>query len=197
MVMAEYLKRKFAVFSLLAAMIFMLGACSDDDKDIQRALVVNKLKSSSDLATVEYVIKKLIIADKEKSVFGIRIARNASFMAETKAVILAGIDLRDIREKDVVIEGEKINLQLPPVRIIDFSYPPDSVKIIERYTDDNFFNRISVGEKDDFFRQSETALRESLEDLGIKKTAEDKTKILLESLLTNLGFSEIYIHFQK
>lgn len=174
-----------------------LSACAKNEDDIQRALVVNKLKSASDLATVEFVIKKLVIADKEKKVFGIPIGPKASFMAETKAVVLAGFDLRDIREEDVIIEGKKINLTLPPITVIDFNYPSDSVKVVERYTDDNFFNRISVGEKDDFYRQSETSLRQSIKELGMEKAAEDKTKILLEGLLTNLGFKEIYIHFHE
>jgi hypothetical protein len=190
--------RRFALGSVSLLIIAVLfAACSQDEDEIQRALVVNKLKSASDLATVEFVIKKLVIADKEKKVFGIPIGPKASFMAETKAVVLAGFDLRDIREEDVVIDGKKINLRLPPISVIDFNYSSDSVRVVDRYTDDNFFNRISIGEKDDFFRQSETSLRRSMKELGMEKAAEDKTKILLEGLLTNLGFKEIYIHFHE
>ena len=48
-----------------------------------------------------------------------------SFLAHSKAIVKAGVDLEKLRKQDVDIEGKSISLKLPPVEVINFSYPSD------------------------------------------------------------------------
>jgi hypothetical protein len=179
------------ISSLLSLILFSLSCNREPD----RAMVISKLKNTSKLATVEYIVTKVISA-KDKNWF----ARDAYFFAETEATIKAGIDLGKLKAEDVKIDGNKISIKLPPVEIINFSYPAEGFKVIEKYTDESAifkWNSIDVDTKDDLYRQGEVDIRSSLKDIGIIKSAQDNTKLLLNKILTLSGFEEIYIEFNK
>jgi hypothetical protein len=179
-------------FTILSLVLVLLVSCKDEP---DRGMVISKLKNTSKLATVEYIVTKVISA-KDKNWF----ARDAYFFAETEASIKAGIDLEKIREEDVKIDGKKISIKLPPVEVINFSYPAEGFRVIERYTDESSifkWNSIDIETKDDLYRQGEADIRASIKDLGIIKSAQENTKLLLNKILTLSGFEEIYIEFRE
>ena len=105
-----------------------------------------------------------------------------------------------LKEEDIKIEGSKISILLPPIEILNFSYPAEGFTVINKYSDDSAifkWNSIDVSLKDDLYRQGEASIRESLEDLGIIKTAQKNTRILLTKILNLSGFEEIYIDFKE
>ncbi|MBN1252330.1 MAG: DUF4230 domain-containing protein [Bacteroidales bacterium] len=183
--------RKIVLFAI--AFMLILSSCKRSQLD--RAMIISKLRNSAKLATVEYIVTKVISA-KDKNWF----AKDAYFFAETEATIKAGIDLDKLKEEDIKIEGSKISILLPPIEILNFSYPAEGFTVINKYSDDSAifkWNSIDVSLKDDLYRQGEASIRESLEDLGIIKTAQKNTRILLTKILNLSGFEEIYIDFKE
>ncbi len=179
---------------LLFTLVFVLIFTSCNRNKLDRATVISKLRNSAKLATVEYTVTKVVSA-KDKNWF----AKDAYFFAETEATIKAGIDLDKLKEEDITIDGYKINILLPPIEILNFSYPAEGFKVINRYSDKAAvlkWNTVKVQEKDDLYRQGEADIRESLSDLGIIKTARKNTRILLTKILNLSGFEEIYIDFK-
>jgi hypothetical protein len=158
----------------------------------ERAIVVSQVKSVAKLASVEFVVSKLIQSAKDGSLS----LGKATFMAQTEATITAGIDLNDLLEEDIKIDNNKINILLPPIEIINFSYPAEKFKEMERYTKNEFWAKITVEDKDELYRQGELAIREQAEELGIAKTGEEHLRKLLTPILETLGFDEIYIRFK-
>lgn len=178
---------------LFLGFLFLYYSCSDNKTD--RAYVVNKLQSSSKLATVEYVVSKVVNYKKERKIF-----TDTYFFVETEARIKAGIDLSKLKEEDIVIEEDKINIILPDIEIINFDYPPENFKKIEQYNQEpSFMNwgKLSAKDKDELFRQAEIDIKENIKDLGITKTAQENTRKLLTKILKSLGYKEIYIQFRQ
>ncbi|WP_421918995.1 DUF4230 domain-containing protein [Marinifilum sp.] len=158
--------------------------------------MVGKIKKASDLTSTQFTIDKLVYGSKKKKLFWVVNLNEARFLAESQAIVKAGIDLNELSPDDVRINGESIEIHLPHVRIITFSYPADRFK--ESLYSKNFaFNKISVVEKEKLFRDAELDIRESLKYMGIRKTTEDKTRLLFEALLRNLGYNEIYMDFKE
>ena len=183
--------KKFPVFLLLMA--FVVSACQD--KGSHRAEVVSKLKSSAKLATVEYVVTKVISATEKHRLF-----KDTYFFAETEATIKAGIDLDKLREEDIVVDGKKINLTLPPIEIINFSYPAAGFQIVDKYTDESSrkrWNSINLKTRDELYRKGEEDIRRNIGNLGITKTAEKNTIMFLTPILRASGYDEIYIQFRE
>ena len=180
-----------AIPFVVVLMLLISTSCS---RKPDRAQVISKLKNSAKLATVEYIVTKVISA-KDKNWF----AKDAYFFAETEATIKAGIDLEKLKEEDVKITGHRISISLPAVEIINFSYPAEGFRVIEKYSDDAAifkWNSIDVKDKDELYRQGEEYIRENFNNLGIKESAQTNTRALLKKILTLSGFEEIYIEFK-
>lgn len=160
-----------------------------------RAQVIDKLKSSAKLATVEYVVTKVISSEKKHWLF-----KDTHFFAETEANIKAGIDLDKLRENDVQINGTRISILLPAIEMINFSYPAEGFHVVDDYTDQNKrlqWNNFTLNDKDKLFRDAETSIMENIDKLGITKSAETNTRKLLTRILRSLGYTEVYISFRK
>ena len=182
--------KKIPYIILLSFLLFFITSC---EQEPDRAVVVSKLKSSAKLATVEYVITKVVSAKNEK------LLSKTYFFAESEATVKAGIDLNKLREEDIIIEGKKINITLPEIEIISFSYPADAIKVIKGYTYDSkvfTWNNFGLEERDELYRQAEQDIRNSIKDLGITKTAKKNTIKFLEPILRSVGYTEIYIQFK-
>jgi hypothetical protein len=166
-------------------------------KKNERALVVGKIQNASDLATTEFVIDKIVFGTKTKKLALLKISE-ASFMAYSKARVKAGIDLSKIKEADIRIEDTKIHLELPPIEVINFSYPPSSFVEDSLISDPKvFLNKIDIRDQEEFFRLAELDIRENLRYMGIVRTTQNNTRQLFQILLSSLGYDEIYISFKS
>lgn len=175
---------------LLVGIVVLLSSCKKD----QPGLVVGKIHKASKLATTEFTIDKIVHGTKEKRwivKFG-----DAQFIAYSKAIVKAGVDLEKLSKDDIKIEDKSIELTLPPVEIINFSYPPQHFEKSD-LSSNSFGNKITVFDQEQFFRQAEVAIRENLQYMGIVETTQKRTRTMLRVLLESLGYQEIYIKFKN
>lgn len=188
------LHKMLSQIAVLLIFFICLSSCSLFDKNkSKRSEVVTKLKSSAKLASVEYVITKVVKAEKVRPIL-----KNSYFFAHTEAYIKAGIDLDKLKEDDVEVEGNRVKLHLPPIEIINFSYPVDSFRLVDKYTTKPgiFAGAFTLEERDELYKQGETSIRENIKELNIVETAEKNTRNLIQKLLEASGF-EVYVTFRK
>ncbi|MFZ6011279.1 MAG: DUF4230 domain-containing protein [Bacteroidota bacterium] len=176
----------------LLIILLCLAGCQDK----KRGIAISTIKSASKLATTEVTLSKMIFASQEKRFLHIIRLNEAYFAARTEAIVKAGVDLEKLGKDDVLIEGERITISLPPVKVIDFAYPFEKYKIDYSITDNAFGNVITIEEHEKLYRQSEVEIRRVLPDMGIKEATERNTRVLLEGLLKSLGYTEVYISFK-
>lgn len=181
------------LLSMFFAILFALSSCKKDD----RGLVVGKVKKASKLATTEFTIDKIVFGVKRKKLVWVVKLNEAKFLAHSKAIIKAGIDLEKLKKEDVDIEGRSISLKLPHVQVINFSYPSELFEMDNLISTDAFLNKISLEDQESFFRDAEVDIRNSLKHMNIIKSTEKKTRVMLENLLRTLGYQEIYIDFHQ
>ena len=182
-----------SLFLSAAVALCLMSGC----KERERFLVVSKIKQASKLATTETVIDKIVFGTSEKRLLGIVRLNTARFAAYSKAIIKTGIDLNKLRPEDIVINSKRIEVKLPYVEVINFSYPFNSFKIDDSITEDKFLNRIDIYDQENFYRLAELDIRNNLKYTGIREATEQKTRLLMEGLLKNLGYEEIYITFRQ
>ena len=187
-------RRRHAWSVLLLIGLLLVSACQED----QRGLVVGKIQNASDLATTEFTVDKIVHGTKTRKLSWFIKLSEARFLAYSQAKIKSGIDLSKISAEDVKIEGKRITLNLPPVKVINFSYPPSSFVEDSLISDTRaFLNTISIEDQETFFRQAELDIRSNLAYMGIVETTQEHTRTLLIQLLKSLGYEEIYISFQS
>lgn len=162
----------------------------------KRGLVVGKIQKASKLSTTEFKVDKLVFGVKNKRVLWVVKLNQAEFLAQSQAIIKAGVDLEKVREEDIQINGRKINITLPHVEVINFSYPAEKFKKIKLLSSNAFTTKINLEDQEKFFREAELDIRASLQYMDIVETTEKKTRVMLEAMLRNLGYNEIYIDFK-
>ena len=177
---------------LISSMLFI--SCKED----KRGLVVGKIQKASELATTEFTVNKLVHGTKTKKIAWVFKLNEARFLAYSQAKIKTGIELGRLRKDDIEIEGDIISIMLPPVKVVNFSYPPESFYLDSLISDPNqFLNKISIEEQEYFFREAELDIRNNLKYIGIVETTQQNTRILLTRLLSSLGYNEIHINFKN
>ena len=179
------------IICILSLLIF--SGCQKN----KRHLVVSKIQNTAKLATTETIIDKVVIGQKEKRIGGLVKIGSAEFVAYSQAIVKTGIDLKKINRKDIIIDGNIIELNLPAVEVLDFAYPFEKYVIDTLLSDNDIFNKIDVIDQEVFFRQAEIDVRKNLKYMGIIEQTQDNTRKLLESMLKNLGYEEVYISFAE
>ncbi len=159
-------------------------------------MAVSKIKSTCSLATTETIIDKVVIGYKEKRTFFRLFALGeATYLAETEATIKTGVRLEEIMPEDVIIEGDRIEIKLPAVEVLNFDYPFDKVRVNEVASRNALFNKVTVADEEKFLRLAESDIRTHLEYTGIVKQTQENVRSMLMGILTQLGYEEIYISF--
>ncbi|HEX3006540.1 MAG TPA: DUF4230 domain-containing protein [Bacteroidales bacterium] len=183
--------RKFKLILVMCCVV--LTSCYQND----RSIVVSQVKSAAKLATTEFVLNKTILATRDKKILMVIPLNAALFVAYTEAVVTAGIDANKLKKEDIIIDGNSISIKLPAVEVINFSYPFEKYKIDKELTHDEFLNKFTLQEHEDLYRQSELEIRSLLKQIGVVEQTEEKTRALMENLLKNMGYTEVYIEFKE
>lgn len=174
-------------------LLFVLATGCRDNK----GFVVGKIKKASKLSTTEFTMDKIVFGVKNRKLFWLVKISESQFVAYSKAVIKAGIDLEKLQQEDVKIEGKKIALLLPAVEIINFSYPAEKFERDSLISNNTLLSKVSIADQESFFQDAETDIRNNLQYLGIVSLTEKKTAKMLDTMLRTLGYEEIYIDFKK
>lgn len=183
---------RFRLWSYIILLALTISGCREE-----RAFTVGKIKKASKLATVEFTVDKIVYGVKRKRLLWFINLNQATFIAYSKAHIKAGVDLEKLRAEDVEITGKRIKLKLPPVQVINFSYPAEEFSYDPMVSKNAFLNKIDLSDQEQYFQDAETDIRNSLKNMGIVSATQKKTTLMLETLLRTLGYNEIFIDYHE
>ncbi len=181
------------IFPLLLCAVLLLSCARDN-----RGLVVGKVQQAAKLATTEFTIDKLIYGTQEKKLFWTITLNEARIFAYSQVIVKTGINLKRLSMDDIIIDGSSIQLTLPPIEVINFSYPTEKIRIDDRLSDTKkLFNEIDIKQLEKLLQDAEMDVRNHLEDMGVVETTQDKTRALLTGLLKSMGYDEVHIGFKS
>ena len=149
------------------------------------------LQKMSDLATAEYVVTKIIKANDNKTWYKIG---DRKILMTCKASLVAGIDLSELTENDISIDGENITITLPHSKLLYLNIDPADIKTA--YQEVSLFRTsFTAQEKDALAQQAEAQIQAGIKELGILVTAETNAAIFINNFLKDLGYKNININF--
>jgi hypothetical protein len=173
----------------IAILLFLGNSCSED-KAIN-AKVFN-LREMGELATVEYVFTKVVSANDVGSWYKYG---DRKIIFSVNAYVKAGIDLEKIGDESIVIDGDKVTIDLPAAKILSLNIPPDEMKQ-EASISDGFRSEFSNEEKNALLAQGEKSIKNTVSKSGILKQAQENTRLFLSNYLKQLGFKEVVLNFE-
>lgn len=153
------------------------------------AILLQQVKTISELVTVQYVIEKVVVLEDVKWIAGW--GENRVLMV-AHGIVKAGIDLSQLQPGDLRLSDKKITISLPPPRITDTYLDDKQTRIIERST-----GLLRVFDKD----LEQTARQNAIDDIrraarssGILKDADERARAQLKHLFEPMGFE---VEFRK
>ncbi|MBP6098720.1 MAG: DUF4230 domain-containing protein [Candidatus Levybacteria bacterium] len=178
------------VFFLIALFLFSLLLNRTDKSESDRVAVVKEMRALSRLETASFTIEKIIDSESSGNVFQ-KLLFGDKILLIANGNVIAGIDFIGIEEKDVVVEGKKIQVSLPPPQIFLASLDNTKTKVYDRKSG------LLSGGNDNLESEArataEQSIREAACSSGILDMASDNARKQITSFLSSLGFVEITI----
>lgn len=176
-------------FLLPILTLIVLFSCKNEEEKTPQPDVF-EIRNMGMLSTTEYTIGKVIKLNdvpQEWYKYGDR-----KLLISCKAKVKAGIDLTQISDDDVRVNGKTIEIILPPAQITSFVMNPNYIRT-EMESVTGFRHNFSQTEKRDFLEQGEKAILEDLKETKIIADAEKNASIVLKNFYKNLGFESVSI----
>jgi len=191
------LRQRLAVIGLILLLIFGTGlllgvlvprliGMRGQQTVYSPAALLQQVQTISQLATVKYVIEKVVVLEDVK---WLAVLGESRVLLVAHGNVKAGVDLSKLGPSDLKITGKKILLKLPPPQIFDCYLDEKSTRVVERTTglirsfDKDLEQNARQNAVDDISR----AARNS----GILRDAEDRARAQLTNLFKQLGFDTV------
>lgn len=177
---------------VLAAVILLLLAVNVavPRKRAPLRLSARTLKDLAELATVEYSVTK-VVSHKDIAWYGDR-----KILIETAAAVKAGIDLNELNDGDIRLEGDRaVSVTLPRPRILLFNMKPEHMR--EIFNESGMLRSdFSNEEKDALLSLGEKDIRAKVAEMDILERAARNARSLVESWLGRMGFTSVRVEFR-
>ncbi len=117
------------VVLMIVTAVYLRGARGSDglSKALDPAAVVKEIRPLNELVTVRYGIEKVVGMKEDKSPVG-----TESILLLVQGKVLAGVDLADLHEGDVVMSGDVVHVHLPPPHIQEAFLDEKNTKVWDR-----------------------------------------------------------------
>ena len=169
----------------------LLWACGSDD-DIKKGEVF-EIKKIGTLSTTEYTLGKIVKLNDEGEwyKFGDR-----KILISCKAKVKAGVNLANISDEDIKIDGKKIEITIPQAQITSFDMDPNSIKT-EMTEVSGFRFQFTQEETNKILIKGEKAIKKDMQQLDILNDAQKNAEVFIRDFYKQLGFEEVIIHAKE
>ena len=171
------------------AFLFILTSCGGSDEAIKDENVY-EIRDVGKLSTTEFTIGKIVKLDDTEAEwykYGDR-----KILISTKAKVKAGVDLSKIKDEDIKVKGNTIEIKLPPAEITTFTMDPRYTHT-EMESINGFRDKFTQKEKNSFLKQGEEAIKKELPNTGILDDAEKNAVAFIENFYKQLGFENVIV----
>ena len=187
-------KQRLAIIVLFLAMLFGVGLAlglflprwagsTSAPKLYNTATLLRQIQTLSQLATVKYVMEKIVVLEDVKWLGESRVLMVAH------GVVKAGLDLSQLQPADLTILDKRVLIRLPPAQITDAYLDEKQTRVVERTT-----GLLRAFDKD----LEQTARQNAVDDIrraartgGILKDADERARAQVTNLFKQLGFEKV------
>jgi hypothetical protein len=194
--------------AVIGAVIFglVVGRCSDAGPAPAPATSVtvvrpspNVLRAIRDLARLEgaqYHMERVVdLSEKQSRFFGLIEAEDAILLVAAGDVI-AGVDLAELRDGDVIVDGDKsrAKITLPQPKVLSSKIDNERTYVHTRRTDTLASRKESLETR--ARQEAERSIVEAAQQAGIIERARQNTRRTVETLVRSLGYTEVTVEFR-
>lgn len=156
--------------------------------------LVQRIENIQELSTIVQTIETVVPASAERKIGDLSLA-TTRLLYIARGEIEAGIDLSELTDADIVVSNNKVEIDLPPAKILDSKIDVNHSRVYD-------YNRGFLNLGPDVAPQLQTlAQRKTLSKMistacneGILDSANVKAKEAITQLLMNTGYRQVKVN---
>ena len=176
--------------ALISVVILLLAGLwysySHRKAEPETPVVLHAIQSLSELATVKYVMEKVVTHEIEKT-FG-----KDQVLLIAHGVVKAGIDLSKMKKEDVRVTTDSISFHLPRSEVTDRYLVEKQTFVYDRRT--GLFIHPDKNLESQARQIALSAMLASAHANGILKDSDDRARVLITKVSQQLGFKTVEFH---
>ena len=156
--------------------------------NVDQPTVVRQIQQLQKLETVSYTMDKIIGGARDNPYLPKFLAGDRILLV-VHGEVVAGVNLANIKNSDVSVQGHNISLHLPPAEI--FSTRIDNAKSRVYSRDTGLFSSPDPNLESEVREEAERQLQQAALVDGILKSADQNARNTVTGMLTGLGFTQV------
>ena len=160
-----------------------LPGLSSSRKIYSSATLLQEIKPLAQLVTLQIVVQKYVEQVDSKWYGDNRV------MLLAHGVVTAGIDLKKLEDKDIVVTGTNLVVYLPPSQIMDAHLDDKLTRLVENTT--GVWRTPNKDMEQETRKIAVEDIRREARDIGILNKADEQARLLLANLFRQLGFTNV------
>src|SRR4030066_1604108 len=149
--------------------------------------IINQIRPLARLETIQYTVEKVITAEIGQNALAPLFGAGLLFVGH--GYVIAGIDLSKIRSEDIAVEDGILIINLPKAEVFVATLDNDQSYVYDRET--GLLTHGDINLETTARQAAEDQIRQAALKDGILEQAQTNAGIYLESLLKDLGYTEV------
>jgi hypothetical protein len=158
--------------------------------DVSSLTVVEKIRQLSRLETVVYELDKIVSGDRENAFLPGFLAGDKLLLVAHGEVV-AGIDLAQLKAGDVQVNGDAVQVRLPPAQILTTRIDNGRTRVYSRIT--GLLVSADPNLESEVRQAAEQQIAQAALDDGILLKARHNARTSVTALLYGLGFRTVNV----
>ncbi len=186
----SYITLFFLCTTILLGVLLFISRRNNRPRCYDSSTIMTRVAYIQDLALVKYNYAGVIGYKDYMKLLNINIPlTDKYFLLKYNGYIKAGIDFKDVHVD--VINAKSVHISIPRPKIMDTVIDNNSIQVYNE--SDNAFNPIKISDFNEAVSREKKRMIEEAEKQGIYKEATQQAKLVLTSLLREMGFEDIKI----
>jgi len=178
--------------TIVPIMIYLFVNNFNNHNVINSTTITQRLSNISELSTIKYSYCNVIALKNSNRYKDFYIPfTEKSFLIKYSGYIKAGVDLKDL---DVVVNGKKITITLKKAKILDNVVNDKDFFVYDEKS--SMFNKLSMQDMINEISNEKKKLEIDLLKTGFLDGANANSKLLMQGILSDMGFETVTIIFK-
>lgn len=161
-----------------------------------RSIVVQQVQEVNDLTTAVFTMQAVVPTSQSAEISGVVIGQT-KLLYVAYGEVRAGVNLDELKPEQVTVQGDHLQIQLPPPRILDRKIDVDRSSVYD-------YNRGFLGLGPDVGPELQAAAQQrSLQQIteaacreGLLQQANDRAQLAITKLMTTAGYKTVTVRTQ-
>ncbi len=158
-------------------------------------VIITEVRLLGRLETVKYMASTIIDLERQPNTVWDKVLGTDKLLLLAEGEVVAGFDMARVTREDIVVEGNRVTITLPPPEIFYSKIDNQRTRVYERTT--GLFRQPDPAIESEARQLAEQAMMDRALEGEILRQAEMSGRVQIEAFLRALGFNDIVIVIHK